>query len=232
MGEDAGAAVTAADRTPRSERAGATRELILAAAERLYAEHGVSAVSNRQVGEAAGQGNTAAVGYRFGAKADLVRVIARRRNAAVERLRGRMLAELGGSPDVRDSVSCLVHPPARHLADLGAPTWFARFSVRVLADPALRPIMAEEALGSPSLRRVLDGVDRRLPDLPAGVRAERKALARHLMTHMPAERERALAEGRPTHRPTRHDAATGLVDALVGLYLAPVTRPPAPKEER
>ena len=58
-------------RSVRAERASTTQEAILKAAERLYAEHGVFAVSNRQVSEAAGQGNNAAVGYHFGTKADL-----------------------------------------------------------------------------------------------------------------------------------------------------------------
>ncbi|MGO4759077.1 TetR family transcriptional regulator, partial [Streptomyces sp. 2MCAF27] len=62
-----------AGRTARAEQVSATRELILTAAERLFAERGVYAVSNRQVSEAAGQGNNAAVGYHFGTKADLVR---------------------------------------------------------------------------------------------------------------------------------------------------------------
>jgi len=38
-----------------------------------------------------------------------------------------------------------------------------------------------------------------------------------------AERERALAEGADTPRSSWRDAATGLVDALAGLWLAPVT---------
>ena len=44
-------------RAARSDRASTTQEAILTAAERLFAEHGVFAVSNRQVSEAAGQGN-------------------------------------------------------------------------------------------------------------------------------------------------------------------------------
>lgn len=59
-----------------------TRERILNAAERLFAEHGVYAVSNRRVSEAAQQGNNAAVGYHFGTKADLVRAIARKHEQA------------------------------------------------------------------------------------------------------------------------------------------------------
>ncbi|MFI6454484.1 TetR/AcrR family transcriptional regulator [Streptosporangium amethystogenes] len=212
-----------AGRIARAERAGATRESILATAERLFAEHGVFAVSNRQVSEAAGQGNNAAVGYHFGTKADLVRAIVRRNAEQVERVRVRMLAELGDSPELRDWLACLVRPSAEHLATVGDPTWYARFGAQVMTDPVFREIMVEESLTSPALHQVLDGLNRCLPDLPAEVRAERSDMARQLMTHMYAERERALAEGTPTPRSSWHDAATGLIDALVGLWLAPVT---------
>jgi hypothetical protein len=38
--------------------------------------------------------------------------------------------------------------------------------------------------------------------------------------HVPAQRERALAEGAPTVRASWADTATGLVDVLVGVWLA------------
>ncbi|MEV6150095.1 TetR/AcrR family transcriptional regulator [Nonomuraea sp. NPDC052129] len=211
------------ERTARAERVSATREQILTAAERLFAEHGVFAVSNRQVSEAAGQGNTAAVGYHFGTKADLVRAIVRKHTEPMERLRLRMLAEIAGSTDARDWVGCLLRPITEHLGALGNPTWFARFSAQVMTDPALREIMIEETISSPSLRQAIDGLNRCLPDLPLEVRLERGDMARQLMVHMIAERERALAEGTPTPRSSWHDAATGLIDAIVGLWLAPVT---------
>ncbi|MGW5645635.1 TetR/AcrR family transcriptional regulator [Saccharopolyspora sp. NPDC003752] len=213
-----------AGKTARAERVNATREQILAAAERLFAEHGVFAVSNRQVSEAAGQGNNTAVGYHFGTKADLVRAIARRHSEQIERLRLTMVAEAGGSTDVRDWVACLVRPVTEHLAALGSPTWFARFGAQVMTDPALREIMIDESLTAPSLLTVLDGLNRCLPDLPVDVRLERGDMARQLMVHMCAERERALAEGTATPRNNWQDAASGLIDAIVGMWLAPVTR--------
>ncbi|MFK0250369.1 TetR/AcrR family transcriptional regulator [Amycolatopsis azurea] len=212
----------------RAERAHATRELILTAAERLFAEHGVFAVSNRQVSEAAGQGNNTAVGYHFGTKADLIRAIARRHSGPIEEIRRRMLTGVGDSTDLRDWIGCLVTPVAEHLATIGSPTWFARFGAQVMTDPAFRPIMVEESLTSPSLVRIVEGLHRCLPDLPADVRAERGDMARQLLVHMVAERERALAEGTPTPRSTWRDAATGLIDALAGMWLAPVT--PGPDE--
>jgi AcrR family transcriptional regulator len=209
----------------RTERNVATRERILDAAERLFAEHGVRAVSNRLVAQEAGQGNTAVVGYHFGTKVDLVRAIVARHSGPVERSRERMLAEVEGSTDVRDWVACLVVPNAEHLATLGVPSWFARFAVQVATDPTLRETMTSQALDAATLRRVVDGLDACLPALPPEVRREREDMSRYLLVHVFAERERAVAEGRPTARASWADAATGLVDAVVGVWLAPVTPP-------
>ena len=211
----------------RAERAGTTRELILATAERLFAEHGVYAVSNRQVSEAAGQGNNAAVGYHFGTKADLVRAITRRHTERIELTRARMVDRVPAGAPARDWVECLVRPFTEHLAALGNPTWFARFGAQVMTDPALRGIMVEESMSDPSLHRILHGLNRCLPGLPADVRAERDDMARQLMVYMCAERERALAEGTPTPRESWRDAGTGLIDAIVGLWFAAVTPHPA-----
>jgi AcrR family transcriptional regulator len=210
-------------KTLRTERASATRELILTTAERLFAEHGVLAVSNRQISEAAGQGNNTAVGYHFGTKADLVRAIVRKHTDQLERLRLQALARADSFTELRDWVDCLVRPATEHLASLGTPTWFARFSAQIMTDPTLREVMIEEALTASSMLQVIDGLNRCLADLPPAVRAERSDMARQLMVHMWAERERALADGTPTARVSWDDAATGLIDAIIGIWQAPVT---------
>ncbi|EOD70596.1 TetR/AcrR family transcriptional regulator [Amycolatopsis vancoresmycina] len=210
----------------KADRASATRESILVTAERLFAEHGVHAVSNRHISETAGQGNNAAVNYHFGTKVDLVRAIARKHFGRIERLREELLETIGGDGELRDWVACLVRPSTSYLHELGSPTWFARFSAQVMTDPALRAILAEESLSSPVLARTVEGLNRCLDGLPPDVRAERGDMARQLMIHMTAERERALAEGTPTPRASWNDAGTGLIDAITGLLLAPVT--PAP----
>src|SRR5581483_6444595 len=119
-------------RALKSERASNTQEAILTAAERLFAEHGVFAVSNRQVSEAAGQGNNAAVGYHFGTKTDLVRAIEQRHRVPIERLRQDMVTETmrSAADDMRSWVACLVRPLTDHLAALGNPTWYARFAAQ------------------------------------------------------------------------------------------------------
>jgi AcrR family transcriptional regulator len=208
--------------TVRTERVNATRELILTTAERLFAEHGVFAVSNRQISEAAGQGNNTAVGYHFGTKTDLVRAIVRKHSEQVERTRLRMLAELGDNPEVRDWVSCIVRPSTEHLAESGSPTWFARFGAQLMTDPGLREVILKESLTSPPLLKILDGLNASLPAVPVEVRLLRADMARVLMVQMLAEHERSLADG--TAHSSWQDLATGLIDALVGLWLAPVSK--------
>jgi AcrR family transcriptional regulator len=216
--------VTTASRTARADRVSSTQEAILKAAERLYAEHGVFAVSNRQVSEAAGQGNNAAVGYHFGTKTDLVRAIEYKHRGPIEELREQMVARLGDSADLRDWVGCLVYPLTEHLAALGNPTWYARFAAQVMTDPAYHDIIVRDALSSESLVEVIDGMTNCLPDLPADVRAERNIMARNLLMHSCADRERGLAQGVSVPRASWSDAASGLVDAIVGLWRAPVTQ--------
>ena len=218
-------AVTTA-RSVRADRATTTQEAILKAAERLYAEHGVFAVSNRQVSEAAGQGNNAAVGYHFGTKTDLVRAIEHKHRGPIEELRESRVADIGDSTDMRDWVAALVCPLTDHLAELGNPTWYARFAAQVMADPADHNMVVKGALSSPSLVRVRDGINGCLPELPVDVRVERNIMGRNLLMHSCAERERLLAQGAPVARSSWQAAATGLIDAIVGLWHAPVTELP------
>ena len=213
-------------RTARADRASGTQEAILKAAERLYAEHGVYAVSNRQVSEAAGQGNNAAVGYHFGTKTDLVRAIEDKHRASIELLLERMVADTGDSAELRDWIACLVCSLTEHLAQLGNPTWYARFAAQALADPAYHKIVIKDALGSPALVKVVDGITRSLPDLPMAVVAERNIMARNLMMHTCADFERAFAEGAGVPRTSWSAVGSGLIDAIVGMWQAPVTERP------
>ncbi|GAA1253992.1 TetR/AcrR family transcriptional regulator [Prauserella halophila] len=202
---------------------GSTREVILGAAERLYAEHGVYNVSNRQISEAAGQGNNAAVHYHFGTKHDLITTLVDRHQSALGRRRAEYVAQVGDEPELRDWVACIVLPITDHLAALGRPTWFARFNAQLVTEPTLQPILDDRFRADPAMATALQGLQQCVADLPAQVRAERADITKHLMMHMAADRERALAADMPTPRDTWRDAATGLIDAIVGLWQAPVS---------
>ncbi|MDC0675689.1 TetR/AcrR family transcriptional regulator [Nannocystis radixulma] len=204
-------------------RSSETRELLLLTAERLFAEHGVEAVSNRQVSEAAGQLNNSAVGYHFGSKEDLVVAMLRRHAEPIEQRRTEMLAEIAGSTELRDWVACLVRPPIEHLASLGVPSWYARCIAQVTTHPSFRKLLFDETFTSRSMQQGHRGMFRLVPRLPERVRQERNDMGRLMVVHICAERERALHEGTAPRRSTWESTASALVDALVGLWLAPVT---------
>ncbi|XVV10139.1 TetR/AcrR family transcriptional regulator [Actinoplanes sp. CA-131856] len=208
----------------RDEQVSATREALLNAAERLFAERGVHAVGYREISQAAGQRNNTAVNYHFGGKPDLIRALARRHAEQIGRRRQQMMADVAGSLDIRDWVACLVRPLTEHLAELGDATWYTRFTAQVQADPALAQILTEESQdAAPALREMNDNLARCLPNLPANILLERAAMARFLVTQMVVERERSLAEHSPTFQNSWDDTATSLIDAITGMWQAPVS---------
>ncbi|GAB2952208.1 TetR/AcrR family transcriptional regulator [Nonomuraea fastidiosa] len=208
----------------RGVRAKDTREALLDTAERLFAERGVGEVSARQISEAAGQANNFAVGYHFGSKAGLVRAIVRRYTYDMERRRLRLLAEIGESEELRDWISCLVRPATDHLEALGVPSVRAQCIAQINTVPAMRQIVIDESVATPSMQASLAGMFRLLPGLSEETRRDRSDMSRLLLVHALAERERALNEGAPLSRATWDDAATSLIDALTGLWTAPATR--------
>jgi AcrR family transcriptional regulator len=205
-----------------AEGKGQTRTLILDAAEWLFAEHGVASISNRQIGAAAGQGNTSAVGYYFGSKEELVRALIRRFEEGAAALRTEMLSRVKDSAQVRDWVECLVYPYTETLAARRPPTWYARMNAQIVADPVLRKIAIEET-ATPSFLQVIDGLGRSLPALPAAVRDERAAMARHIIVQTCADYERALADGLPARGRTWRKLGAWLADAVAALWTAPVS---------
>ncbi len=211
------------DRTrPAGAGKASTRELILDTAERLFAEQGIFATSNRRIAEAAGQGNSSVAGYHFGSKADLVRAITRRFTAEVERSRVGLLAGLDGSAGLAELLGCLVRPWTDRFESLGPHSYFARVCAQAMNSPALRPIVVEEGSHSGSLKRTWEALGRYLPggaDLSTEIR---RGVMQHLIVFVCAERESALAEGRPTSRQTWTDEANGLIDALYGIMTAPL----------
>ncbi|MFC6885928.1 MULTISPECIES: TetR/AcrR family transcriptional regulator [Actinomadura] len=113
-----------------------TRERLLAAARRLYAERGLDAVSLREINQAAGARNATAVQYHFGDRAGIVRAIFERHGPEVEARRHALLDawEAAGEPDVRGLAAALVRPMAARLADPGG-----REFLQLWADAVNRP---------------------------------------------------------------------------------------------
>jgi AcrR family transcriptional regulator len=194
---------------------------LLVAAERLFAEHGMHAVSNRQISEAAGQGNNAAACYHFGSRADLLRAIEARHRAAIDEIRMRKLAEITETKELRDWIGVLVYPFTEHLEALGSPTSYARFAAQAMADPTYRDLVVAGALTSELMLKTVRGINRCLPERPKRVRLGRWMMASNLLMHTCAEIEGELAIGKPSVSSNWSVVAEELITALVGLWEAP-----------
>src|SRR3984957_1915392 len=94
----------------------ATKMLVFAAAERLFAVHGFQKVSVRDITAEAGV-NLASVNYHFGSKDALLFEIFRRRMSELNRERARVVHEASdradGKPAVREILRALFEPPLR-----------------------------------------------------------------------------------------------------------------------
>jgi AcrR family transcriptional regulator len=96
-----------------------TKARLIEAAERLFAERGIDAVSLREINRASGARNAIAVQYHFDDRAGVVKAILAKHTPDVEARRHAMLDqyEAEGSADVRLLAAALVRPPAAKLSD-------------------------------------------------------------------------------------------------------------------
>lgn len=205
----------------RREQAEATRGSLLRTAERLFAEHGLARVSNRRIVEAAGQANNSALSYHVGTRTDLLRAITRTHAEPIAH-RTRELVELArGSTRPRDHVASLVLPYTEHLAELGNPSWYARFTAQVHTDPGATAGLHDDPLLATFLEEGDAAVWAHVPDLPAAEAALRRQTARLAVIHTCAEQERTAADtDTPADWPL---VGAALTDAVTGLLLAPRT---------
>ncbi|MDH6243970.1 AcrR family transcriptional regulator [Mycobacterium sp. OTB74] len=204
----------------RTDRSSSTRDAILAAAERLFVEFGMHAVSNRQISEAAGQRNNAAACYHFGSRAELLRAIEAKHRLAIDDIRIRKLGEIDGDAQLRDWIGVLVYPLTEHLEQLGTPTSYARFAAQAMADPTYRDLVVADALTSQLMRKTVRGISRCLPERPKQVRLGRWMMATNLLMHTCAEIEGELAVARPSVSSNWSVVAEELIAALTGLWEA------------
>jgi AcrR family transcriptional regulator len=207
--------MSAAPADRRRDRAPTTRSLLLHTAERLYAERGLAAVSMRQILEAAGVANNSALAYHIGTRADLIRAIVEPHVADIVRHTRPMVQAAVDSTDPRQHVACLVQPYLRHLAELGTPSWWARFTAQISTDPAFGDPMHEH----PELARLLAEAGGRVwayaPDLPPQDVALRTRVIRLAVLHTCAEQEAGEAAA------DWEEIGSALTDAITGLVLAP-----------
>ena len=199
--------------------AGGEIALILAA-ERLFAERGIEAVSLRQVNQAAQHRNISATHYHFGSKEGLVHAVLMYRLPELDGRRAELLARKTPCPDLRFYLECFIIPLADQLRAAqggGAYLRFIQQYEKYCGDyDFVRTI-------SPAGVTIFDGLERLLAFLPDEVRRFRMGHFINLVHAVFATVEDRLARGHLSDL----DAdltATNLIDMLVGALNAPPSK--------
>lgn len=205
-------------------RADPTADRLLEVAERLFAEHGVDAVSLRTITiEAAA--NIAAVHYHFGTKVDLVRALVERRVDEVNRSRAARLRELEAAERLtaRDVASVWIEPLAELALDPERAAYLGFLVSLHGASPELRGLSAE--VFRPHFPRLDAALARALPDIDVAVRRFRFKLATEMSTRALAGLGGLDAAWRAERRRISPRALVDeITDACTGLLLGDPSR--------
>lgn len=183
----------------------ATRERLILAAERLFAERGIGGVSLREIGTAAGQRNNSAAQYHFDTKDGLIEAIFEFRMAPINARRMALIEQIEREQRTRDPralVEALVHP----LSDaINSDSYYARFFAQVWLPTGEAGITQLQTRlltfnleGQQGLQRISTWVDEYLSELSPPLRVRRRMLIWRFMVLALAEYEQELQHGLPT----------------------------------
>jgi AcrR family transcriptional regulator len=209
-------------KAPPASRGGTTRAELKRAARRLFAERGIAAVGMREVVEAAGQRNAAAVHYYFGSKDDLLRELLIDGAHLIDAERRALFdaVEARGAPTLREVVRAMVLPNVEFRGPTGEHETYFRFIVNVQNErrQLFRDTVPEHSAG---FRRFVAHVHRLLDPLPAATINQRILFASLALQTLIAAREASLdrAGSGDHHFWSRPDALAGMVDAVEAILV-------------
>lgn len=199
--------------------AAGTRQQLIDAAARAFAEQGVYAASLVEITRRADQRNRGAVHYHFGGRDGLLVAVLEEHAGFLARREGELLARAGSASDAASVVEAIVRP-AVELAETGARGrhYLAIVGELVEQDPASLSQDVAAALQHTGGYEVYAVLAERLPPMDAALLNERFALMTAFI--LGAVARRARAGGRPQLSTER------FVANLVGMAAAMVAAPP------
>lgn len=201
-----------------------TKDLLLDAAQQLFARDGVQGARIRDINELAGQRNPSALHYHFGSRMALVQAVLERYQRAIDVKAAEALDRLEGEgrePDVREIIEAVVRPEVKTLD-----TQEGRDCVRII--PQLLPELSRNLRAgvvypiTPVTRRILSTLDERMAaqSIPEHVRRERLVTYAVMFATLCGERAHQVEEGGDLLL-SSGEFAVHLVDTLEAVLVAP-----------
>ena len=200
-----------------------TRDLLLDAAARLFAERGIDNVSLAEIVRTAGQRNMSAVHYHFGNRDEILRavlarhvpVIADRRHELLERARAR------GAADVRSAAEAIVRP-VTEFAQRGWREWaYLQIGSELTGaiertTPEIRDLMKQTA-GNAAWKLLRE----RCPQVAADLWRIRREICIAFIGRAAADRGRILDKGGRRGVLTDDRFVDNLIDMVIGAMTTP-----------
>jgi AcrR family transcriptional regulator len=201
---------------PRSET---TRVALIEAAESLFAQFGLEAVSMRQIGAAIGSGNTRVVAYHFGTMDDLIEAIYRYRLPAMDERRRELLhaAETAGQGNDIARLLRIICLPFFEQVDAAGSHSYGRFLFAMLKKGrGPTPLLIDDPF--PVTTQIWGRIVTQLPVEGAGLR-----IRMHMTNAMMLDAFQLIDAGREMHGTLSVDDI--FEDALAMIFAA-LTAPP------
>jgi len=203
-----------------------TPDLLLAVAERLFAEHGVDEVSLAQINREAGQRNRSAINYHFGSKQSLLLAILEKHEEGLEREQHRLLEELerAGRVGVREVAGALVEPLAAKLDDPEGGHAYLQIVSQLVGHPRLSLYERHVATITARSDRVARLFAKARNTLGTELWTARSLLVTGLLYHSLADYARlSRSDATRVPLPSARIFVEGLIDGITALIEAPVT---------
>jgi AcrR family transcriptional regulator len=200
-----------------------TPEQLVAAAERLWAQHGIDGVSLREINRAAGQRNTNALQYHFGDRDSLLGAVLDKHKRDVEVHRNALLDqyELSQGGGLRALAAALVLPLVAKLNDADGGAEYLQIMSEIVSHPkqypgALAAHSAGGAQGQQSINRWRRLVEPLLP--PEAVKPLHRRFAAVRFAHIEVA-------NRARERRSRDDRlfTSQLIDLVTAVLDAPIS---------
>jgi AcrR family transcriptional regulator len=203
-----------------------TRERLILAGERLFAEDGIDAVSLRQVNLAAGQRNSSASHYHFGSKQKLIEAIYEYRMERVNKRSVKMLnaLEMAGSLDnIHALVGAVIYPIVDEMWTENA-THYVRFLAQAVSHPSnYMEGPLKKGRYTEGMTHISDLMRKILADLPESIFRLRFGLMLDHTMHALADRKRIIPMAIPEAREIEAVFTSNLVDSIAAALSATVS---------
>ena len=200
-----------------------TRLQIILAAERLFGEQSIDAVSLRQINVAAGQKNSSATHYHFGDKETLIKAIYDYRMANVNMRRVEMLQAIPKCSSVRQLIEAMIYPIVDEIDNTDGGKHYIMFLSQMIGNPSVDLNQIWSSKHGSGLNEILNRLQVMLTQLPAPILGQRFGLTVAQIFHSLADRERL--RNNPAIDFSKYGAlfVSNLVDCQTGSFDAPVS---------